>query len=102
MTPTRAEVSDLANAVLDGVDAVMLSGETTTGNYPVETTMMMERIIESSEMDINYYEIVETSMRTEKQDMTGYIAYSVTDCANRLKCIAIVAPTVTANNILGS
>lgn len=95
MIPTRAEVSDLANAVLDGVDAVMLSGETTTGKYPVETTMMMERIIASSEEDINYYEFVETSMRTEKQDITGNIAYSVTDCANRLKCIAIVAPTVT-------
>lgn len=93
--PTRAEVSDLANAVLDGVDAVMLAGETTTGKYPIETLAMMEKIIASSEQDINYYEFVETSMRTEKQDITGNIAYSVTDCANRLKCIAIVAPTVT-------
>lgn len=93
--PTRAEVSDLANAVLDGVDAVMLAGETTVGKYPIETLMMMEKIIASSEEDINYYEFVETSMRTEKQDITGNIAYSVTDCANRLKCIGIVAPTVT-------
>lgn len=93
--PTRAEVSDIANAVLDGADAVMLSGETTIGQYPVETMDMMNRIIESSELDINYYEFLERSMRTEKQDITGNIAYSVVDCANRLKCKAIVAPTVT-------
>lgn len=93
--PSRAEVSDVANAVLDGVDAVMLSGETTIGEYPVETMEMMSRIIESSEYDINYYDFLERSMSTEKQDITGNIAYSVVDCANRLKCKAIVAPTAT-------
>lgn len=93
--PTRAEVSDVANAVLDGVDAVMLSGETTVGIYPVETLGMMEKIIVSAEEDINYYELLDKAMRTEKQDITGSIAYSVTECANRLKCKAIVAPTMS-------
>lgn len=93
--PTRAEVSDVANAVLDGVDAVMLSGETTIGLFPIETLGMMEKIIVSAEEDINYYELLDKAMRTEKQDTTGSIAYSVTECANRLKCKAIIAPTMS-------
>jgi pyruvate kinase len=93
--PTRAEVSDVANAVLDGADVVMLSGETTIGKYPAETLQMMEKIIKSAEEDINYIELLSKAMRTEKQDTTGSIAYSVADCANRLKCKAIVAPTMT-------
>lgn len=93
--PTRAEVSDVANAVMDGTDAVMLSGETTIGAYPIETLMMMEKIIGSSEGDINYLELLDTAMRTEKQDTTGVLAYSVAECANRLKCKAIVALTMS-------
>ena len=93
--PTRAEVSDVANAVIDSVDAVMLSGETTIGKYPVETIAMMEKIIASAEMDINYLELLDKAMRTEKQDITGIIANSVTECASRLKAAAIVAPTMS-------
>lgn len=93
--PTRAEVSDVANAVLDGVDAVMLSGETTIGDYPVETIEMMTKIIESSEQDMDYRELLDKAMRTEKNDITGSLAYSVTDTAERLKCKSIVTPTIT-------
>lgn len=93
--PTRAEVSDVANAVMDGTDAVMLSGETTIGKYPVSALAMMSKIIESAEEDINYYELMDRAMRTEKQDTTGSIAYSVVECANRLKCKGIVAPTMS-------
>ncbi len=93
--PTRAEVSDLANAVLDGTDAIMLSGETTIGKYPVETLQVTEKIIGQAEEDINYLEMLEIAMKTEKQDTTGTIAYSVTESANRLKCKAIIAPTIS-------
>lgn len=93
--PTRAEVSDVANAVIDSVDAVMLTGETTIGNYPIETVIMMEKIIGSAEEDINYYELLDKSMRSEKQDVTGSLVYSVTECASRLACKAIIAPTIS-------
>lgn len=93
--PTRAEVSDVANAVLDGADAVMLSGETTVGNYPIETLNMMEKIITSAEQDLDYGSFMERTINTEKQDITGMIAHSVADCANRLKCCAIIAPTMS-------
>ena len=53
--PTRAEVSDVANAVLDGTDAVMLSDETTIGKYPTDTLRMMERIIATAEADYKLF-----------------------------------------------
>lgn len=93
--PTRAEVSDVANAVIDGVDCVMLTGETTIGRYPTEVLSMMSKIVESAEEDINYYQLLDHAMRTEKQDTTGSIAYSVVDCANRLKATCIVTPTMS-------
>ncbi|MBR1717977.1 MAG: pyruvate kinase [Bacilli bacterium] len=93
--PTRAEVSDVANAVLDGVDCVILSGETTIGKYPVVTIDTMSKIIESTELDLNYYEFMDKTMRTEKQDISGNIAYSTIECADRLKCKFIVVPTMS-------
>lgn len=93
--PTRAEVSDVANAVLDGVDAVMLTGETTIGRYPIEVLSMMSKILESAEEDSNYFDFQNRAYRTEKQDTTGSIAFSVVDCANRLKATCIVSPTMS-------
>ena len=93
--PTRAEVSDVANAVLDGADAVMLSGETTIGKYPIEALSTMEKIIASAELDIDYMDLLDRAVRTEKQDITGILAYNVAESANRLKCKAIITPTVS-------
>lgn len=93
--PTRAEVSDVANAVLDGADAVVLCGETTVGKHPVETLIMMEKIMRSAEMDINHLEFLDRAARSEKQDITGVLAHSIVECANRLKCRAIVVPTIS-------
>lgn len=93
--PSGSEVSDIANAIVDGVDAIMLTGETTIGKYPVGTISMMNKIIETSELDINYSELSNKAMRTENQDITGSIAYSVVECASRLKCISIVTPTMS-------
>lgn len=92
--PTKAEISDIANVIADGIDAVVLTGETTIGKYPVSTVSTIKKILETAEIDVNYIEFIDKAMRTEKQDITGTIAYSVVAAAERLKCIAIVIPTM--------
>ncbi len=93
--PTRAEVSDVANAVIDGVDAVMLSEETAIGSYPINAIEYMNKIISESEEHIDYNAILKNYIRKDKSDATTSIAYSVTDCANRLKAKAIIVTTLS-------
>ncbi len=95
LVPTRAEVSDVANAVIDGVDAIMLSFETMNGRYPVEALDLMKKVIITTEVDIDYNELLERSLRTDSGDITDSLAYSVCDLATRLDCKCIVAPTIT-------
>ena len=93
--PTRAEVSDIANAVLDGTDSIMLSDETTIGKKPIETLKLLENILKAVEQDIDYEYMLEKAIKTEKRDATGSLAYSVAGCALRLNCKAIFTPTMS-------
>ena len=92
---TKAEVSDIANAVLDGTDAVMFIDKLDNQSYPLETLKATEKIIKASEEDIDYINFLDISMRSESKDITGSIACSVAEIANRLMCKAIVAPTAS-------
>jgi pyruvate kinase len=88
--PTRAEVTDIANAVYNGTDAVMLSGETTTGEYPVETVASMASICEHIEESIDYKNIFADK---EVANSTDAIIKSVAEAANSLNTKLIVVPT---------
>ena len=95
--PTRAEVSDVANAVLDKMDAVMLSSETAIGSYPVETVVEMNKIIDAIESEIDYNDLLLEIKRNEKIETSKAISYSCVDCANRVEAVGIVCSTNTGN-----
>lgn len=88
---TKAEVSDIANAVLDGTDALMLNNK----NYSLELLKATEKVIKAAEEDINYTHFLEVTINSENKDVTGNVACGVAEMAIRLKCKAIVAPTIT-------
>ena len=90
--PTRAEVSDVANAVFNGTDAVMLSDETTIGHYPVETVRTMAEICENAEKYYNYDKKFNVSWNSS---ITQTIAKSVITASNELSAKLIVAATMT-------
>lgn len=95
LVPTRAEVSDIANAVIDGVDAIMLSIETMSGHYPLQAMDVMKKIIVTTEDDINFMDLLDKSLRSTSSDITGSLSYSVCELGNRLPCKAIVVPTIS-------
>lgn len=92
--PKRAETSDIANAVLDGTDAVMLSGETTVGKHPVETVRAMANICEVTEQ---YAEFDYISEHEKVKTIPMAIAESVVDSANRLDAKLICAATMSGS-----
>ena len=93
--PTRAEVTDVANAVYDGTDAVMLSGETAQGKYPLEALQMMVHIIENSEQHLDYDLILEKAGNHLRTGVSSAIGYSSVLAAANLNVKCIITPTVS-------
>jgi len=94
--PTRAEVSDVANAIFDGTDAVMLSGETAVGLYPFETVRMMSKIATHTEGSLDYGKILDEKARFDTgQSITGAVGQATCDIAHDLNCTAILTASAT-------
>lgn len=93
--PTRAEVTDVANAIFDGTSAIMLSGETAAGRYPVETVKMMNRIAVTAESSLNYEKIVGAVAREHSLTITNAIAHAT--CSMAIEMNAQVIVTATAS-----
>jgi len=91
--PTRAEASDVANAIFDGTDAIMLSGETAAGKYPVESVLTMDRIAVRAEQELNYREILYQNARLKQVTITDAISQAVANAALDLDAAAIITAT---------
>jgi pyruvate kinase len=96
--PTRAEVADVANAILDGTDALMLSQETAVGAFPVETVAMMAAIAERTEPEAPYERWNEERVRRGERDPAYTVAYSACAAARQLDLAALVIPTLSGRS----
>ncbi len=95
--PTRAEATDVANAIYDGTSAIMLSGETAAGAYPVEALMTMDRIARRTEEDIDYVKRFKNRVQEKNPDVTNAIAHATCMTAIDLDVSAIITVTKSGN-----
>ena len=91
--PTRAEATDVANAIYDGTSAIMLSGETAAGKYPVEALKTMVKIAESAEADMDYKARFKNRDVSEQKDVTNAISHATCTTAVDLNAAAIITVT---------
>lgn len=98
--PTRAETTDVANAIYDGTSAIMLSGETAIGKYPVETVKTMASIAERTENDIDYVKRLERMNFDSRMDVTNAISHATCTTAHDLRASAIIALTYSGGTAM--
>jgi pyruvate kinase len=96
--PTRAEVTDVANAILDGTDAVMLSQESAVGQHPIGAVAMMASIAERTEQTAPYREWNERRVRRDRRDPAYTVAYMACRAAHELGLAALVCPTLSGRS----
>ncbi len=96
--PTRAEVTDVANAILDGTDAVMLSQESAVGQFPVEAIAMLATIAKRTEQTLPYRDWNERRVRRDRRDPAYTLAYAATKTAHELGLAALVCPTLSGRS----
>jgi pyruvate kinase len=96
--PTRAEVTDVANAILDGTDAVMLSQESAVGQYPIGSVAMLAAIAERTELTAPYREWNERRVRRDRRDPAYTLAYTACRAAHELGLAALVCPTLSGRS----
>lgn len=93
--PTRAEVADVANAIYDGTDAIMLSGETAAGKYPVEALKMMNEIAEFTEPHVDYEKYIKHRTMYQKTRVSCAIGIASVRTARNIEADCIVTPTMS-------
>jgi pyruvate kinase len=98
--PTRAEASDVATAIYDGADAVMLSAESASGKYPIEAVSMMNRIIERTERDPSYRRIIDAQHSEPEATGNDAISAAASQVAHTLSAAAIVTYTTSGSTAL--
>ena len=95
--PTRAETTDVANAIYDGTSAIMLSGETAAGQYPIEAVKTMSRIAERTEQNIDYVDIFQNRKIKDAPNVTNAISHATVTTAHDMGAAAIITASKTGS-----